>query len=227
LAMMADSKLGRRSTRVERKKPGRKRSQEPQSQEPQSQKPQSQEPQKGIGSWIKDNAALVTAIGALVGVLITGAFNTYIANKDQLAQQQLELTSAEKQAALEQENAQETALQTYLTDIGKLLLDDSSPLREATADDEVSRLARAKTLTVLLGLDGPRKRILLQFLNEEELINVPNPIVSLSNADLSGDLRGVDFNNAGLTNALVTEEQLRQAKSLENVAMPNGQRYED
>jgi hypothetical protein len=48
-----------------RKKPSRKRS---------------QVPRKDIWTTVKDNAALVTAIGALLGVLITGAINTYIAN---------------------------------------------------------------------------------------------------------------------------------------------------
>jgi uncharacterized protein YjbI with pentapeptide repeats len=163
---------------VGRKKPGRKRS---------------QEPQKDIWTTVKENAALVAALIALFGVLITGVINTYIANENQQAQRELEDRNAERQRELEQERAQEAALQTYLTDMGALILDDTSPLREARAGNEVSRLARAKTLTVLLGLDGNRKRILLQFLKDEELVNTPNPIVSLSGADLSyAQLSGVD-----------------------------------
>ena len=41
------------------------------------------------------------------------------------------------------------------------------------------------------------------------------------------DLRGADLGGAVLTNAEVTEEQLREAGSLERATMPNGQKYED
>lgn len=187
-----------------------------------------QEPKKGFWTKAKDNAALVAAIIGLFGVVITGAINTYIANENQVAQRKLE-----------DKKAQEAALQTYLTDIGSLILSDSSPLTEAAAGDNVSKLARAKTLTVLLGLDGGRKRILLQFLKEEELINAPNSIVSLSGADLSyaqlssvdkdhnrfsldeTDLAGANLFaakmrfaflfNADLSGADLTEADLRQA----------------
>src|SRR5215207_5933304 len=67
--------------------------------------------------------------------------------------------------------------------------------------------------------------------------------VSLRDADLSGAdlgranlsgavLRGAvlsdaDLSGAVLTNAIVTEEQLEQARSLEDATMPDGQKYED
>jgi uncharacterized protein YjbI with pentapeptide repeats len=50
-------------------------------------------------------------------------------------------------------------------------------------------------------LNGGRKRILLQFLKEEELIDTPGPIVELAGADLSyAQLSGVDkdFNRFNL-----------------------------
>ena len=158
----------------------------------------SHEPQKDIWSAVKGNAALVAAIIGLFGVVFTGAINTFIANQNQIAQRELE-----------QERAQETALQTYLTEIGDLILDDSSPLSEASGGDEVSRLARAKTLTVLLGLDGGRERILLQFLKEEALINAHKPIVSLSGADLRGaNLRGADLSDVALNDADLRDADL-------------------
>ena len=158
----------------------------------------SREPQKDIWSAVKDNAALVAAIIGLFGVVIAGTINTYIANQNQIAQRELE-----------QERAQETALQTYLTEIGDLILDDSSPLSEASGGDEVSRLARAKTLTVLLGLDGGRERILLQFLKEEALINTHKPIVSLSGADLSGaNLSGADLSDVALNDVDLRDADL-------------------
>jgi uncharacterized protein YjbI with pentapeptide repeats len=158
----------------------------------------SREPQKNIWLAVKDNAAIVAALIGLFGIGITGALNTYIANQNQIAQRELE-----------QERAQETALQTYLTEIGDLILDDSSPLSEASGGDGVSRLARAKTLTVLLGLDGGRERILLQFLKEEALINTHKPIVSLSGADLSGaNLSGADLCDVALNDVDLRDADL-------------------
>jgi uncharacterized protein YjbI with pentapeptide repeats len=40
-------------------------------------------------------------------------------------------------------------------------------------------------------------------------------------------LEGADLGGADLTKARVTEEQLREAESLEGATMPNGQKYED
>jgi hypothetical protein len=120
--------------------------------------------QKDLWATLKDNAGLVAAIIGLFGVFITGAVSTYTSTQDQRLQRQLDAKDASRQRALEQDRAQETALQAYLTDIGDLILDKSSPLRESSAEGEASRLARAKTLTVLQGLDGGRKRILIQFL---------------------------------------------------------------
>ena len=149
--------------------------------------------QKSTWTAIKDNAGLVAAIIGLFGVFITGAVSTYTSTQDQRIQRQLDAKDAKRQRELEQDKARETALQTYLTDIGDLILDNASPLRESQAGGEASRLARAKTLTVLQGLDGARKRILIQFLKEEELINTPAPIVDLAGADLSyAQLVGVD-----------------------------------
>jgi uncharacterized protein YjbI with pentapeptide repeats len=50
----------------------------------------------------------------------------------------------------------------------------------------------------------------------------------LSGANLSGaDLSSANLESANLQGANVTDEQLDQAKSLEGVTMPNGQKYED
>jgi pentapeptide repeat protein len=50
----------------------------------------------------------------------------------------------------------------------------------------------------------------------------------LINANLSGTkLSGADLSDADLSGALVSLEQLEQAKSLEGATMPNGQKYEE
>jgi hypothetical protein len=87
-------------------------------------------------------------------------------------------------------------------------------------------VARAQTLTVLQALDPKRKRIVVQFLYEAELI-YREPIVRLSGADLRGadlrethlrgadlwrvDLRGADLWRADLREATLCEADLRGA----------------
>jgi len=51
---------------------------------------------------------------------------------------------------------------------------------------------------------------------------------NLRGANLSeADLRGVALREASLAQAIVTVEQLEQARSLEGATLPNGQKYED
>jgi uncharacterized protein YjbI with pentapeptide repeats len=184
---------------VERKKPARKRG---------------QEPKKGIWTAVKDNAALVTAILALLGVLITGAINTYIANKDQLAQQKLEVLNAQRQRELEEQNAQDAALQTYLDQMGQMLLNED--LRSSEEDSDLRTLARARTLTTLRRLDPSRKVAVVRFLVEANLVQrveESSPVISLANADLRGsiDLSGANLEGANLERANLDSADLSDA----------------
>lgn len=198
---------------------------------------------KSVWTTLKDNAALVTAIGALIGVLLTGAFNTCTANKDQEAQRkleafnakkqrELEAFNAEKQRELEEEKAQDARLQTFLDQMGDMLLNEE--LRSSDEGSDLRTLARARTLTTLRPLDAGRKTQILQFLVEANLVQTidgTGPVISLENADLSevdlqgkvdlggadltfADLRGADLHEADLRDAMVTQEQLDHAKTL-------------
>jgi hypothetical protein len=72
-------------------------------------------------------------------------------------------------------------------------------------------VARAQTLTVLQALDPKRKRIVVQFLYEAELI-YREPTVRLSGADLRGaDLRETRLRGADLWRADLREATLREA----------------
>jgi uncharacterized protein YjbI with pentapeptide repeats len=171
--------------RVERKKPARKRG---------------PETKKGIWTAVKDNAALVTVIGALLGVLTTGAINTYITNKDHAAQLELE-----------REKAQDAALQTYLDQMGQMLLNQD--LRSSEADSDLRTLARARTLTTLRALeDAGRKTQVLRFLVEANLVQgeyESSPVISLAHADLSGtDLSDANLSDADLVHADLSDADL-------------------
>jgi hypothetical protein len=140
----------------------------------------------------KENATLIGAILALCGVLITQIMSTRTAELGRL-----------QTAMVQDQQAQETSLQTYLGDIGDLLL--KHDLRVAPPASEVRLLARAKTLAVLQVLNDQRKKILLLFLSEQELIGASrtsefDPVVNLAGANLSGaDLAEEDFSAQDLS----------------------------
>ena len=91
------------------------------------------------------------------------------------------------------ERARDEALQTYLSEMGSLLLEED--LRDSERGSEVRTVARARTLTVLEMLDPERKSEAMQFLDEANLLHTsPSkpkvPLISLEGANLAGaDLR--------------------------------------
>jgi uncharacterized protein YjbI with pentapeptide repeats len=159
----------------------------------------------------KNNAALVSLFGVLLTLLVT----TVLAQQERERQVIVENQRAKGAQLLAEQQAQDEALQTYLGDMGELILRDTSPLPEASPDDPVSRLARAKTLTVLDRLDSRRKSGLLQFLVEAQLIQRVEkraPIITLSDADLSGaDMRDANLRGAKLVRAKLVSAYLRNA----------------
>jgi hypothetical protein len=135
------------------------------------------------------SGGVVGAIVGLVGVLI-GQYLTQRRHSQTLRQT----------AELESQRAHEAALQKYFEQVGKFLIE--KPLRRATPGDNLSAVVRAQTLAVLEGLDPDRKRILLEFLYESNLIWADKPVISVLNADLHhADLRGADLRGANLSGA--------------------------
>jgi uncharacterized protein YjbI with pentapeptide repeats len=88
--------------------------------------------------------------------------------------------------AVENQRAQDAALQAYLDQMSQLMLDKDRPLRQSEARDEVRTLARARTLTVLPRLNGERKWSVLQFLYESDLVTKGRVVLDLRGADLRG-----------------------------------------
>src|SRR5215213_3000300 len=108
-----------------------------------------------------------------------------------------------RQQEVEEQRAQDTALQAYLDQMSLLMLEKD--LHDSEAGSDVRTLARARTLTVLRRLDGTRKGSVVQFLAESDLIVKDSSVldlagadlreVILNDADLSGtELSGLDFN---------------------------------
>src|SRR5215207_8802396 len=155
----------------------------------------------------------------------------------QIQQNEVEERRLEAEQHIEEQRAQDEALQTYLEQIGQMLLDKDRPLRQSKEGDEVQLLARARTVTILRRLDSARNRDILQFLREAQLVpsnryNVQEHIVrldyaNLSKANLKGayldsfSLQGTDLSgNTDLSQADLSNAKLVEA-NLSNVILSN------
>jgi hypothetical protein len=151
------------------------------------------------GAWDVLEVLLVPVAVGWATVFFTAEQNRRQRN-DESAKQELQRQAEDAQRyrelKVEEQRAQDEALQAYLDQIGQLLLDEKRPLlvseRDESEKDAVVRtLARARTLTLLARIDGDRKSSVVQFLYESQLIvrhgeylRYPG-IVDLSGADLS------------------------------------------
>jgi uncharacterized protein YjbI with pentapeptide repeats len=140
--------------------------------------------------------------------------------EDEIIRRQIELD-------VEEQRAQDEALEAYLDEISQLLTDEKRPLSRARPGDNLSTVTRARTLTALTRLDGHRKRSVLQFLYESGLVIKAGVVVDLKGADLSAanlsaanlssvnlseaDLRGDDLSEAALIEADLSSTNLYKA----------------
>jgi hypothetical protein len=166
-------------------------------------------PKKTLWDWL--SLLIVPTVLAIGGYLFTSSENR-----------------ATRQAAAER--AQDDALQAYLDGMSQLLTDKELPLHRAQPGDSLRMVARARTLTVLGRLDSERKRSVLQFLFESELIYKEltllhegglikrrHNIVSLREANLIGanligaNLIGANLGSANLGSADLSGANLSRA----------------
>jgi uncharacterized protein YjbI with pentapeptide repeats len=106
-------------------------------------------------------------------------------------------------------NAQEAALQIYLSQMANLLVD-----KDLSTDpkSQTKHVARVWTITVVRQVNADHKRIVLEFLSESVLIQGQNPVVNLATADFSGaNLSGVNLSGTNLSSANFTKADLTGA----------------
>jgi hypothetical protein len=127
----------------------------------------------------------------------------------------LQLDEREEQRAkvereLEEQRAQDAALQAYFDQMGALMLDRD--LRGSAGGDEVRLLARARTVTILRRLDSVRNRDILQFLREARLTTPEDPILEFSETNLSeANLRAANLESIDLEHTDLSDTDLRDA----------------
>jgi uncharacterized protein YjbI with pentapeptide repeats len=178
--------------------------------------------EKTLWDWLQ----LLSALAIPVVLAVAGFWFTAWQEE---RQQEIEAQRAKVERDIEDQRAQDTALQAYLDQMTGLILEKN--LRDSKEESEVRTLARARTLTVLGSLGPDRKRSVVQFLYESDLIRQGNPIVDLENADLSeadlrldnlskADLSEADLSDANLSDADLSEAYLSNA-NLSNANLSN------
>src|SRR6266478_6118580 len=169
------------------------------------------QPAKTLWDWLQLLGVLAIPVAVVLGV-------AWVTTK------QGQVSDAENK-----DNQREAALQAYIDNMLELLL--AKNLRSSTEDEEVQKIARVRTLTVLRRLDAERKGSVLQFLQESGLIGKDKRVINLTGANLNGanlngaNLSGADLSGANLRGALVTAEQLTATKLLQGATMPDGSKH--
>jgi uncharacterized protein YjbI with pentapeptide repeats len=172
---------------------------------------------KTLWDWLQ--LLIIPAVLAVGGYL----FNFTVSRNEQESTRLRDQTERE----IAQDNQREAALKEYIDKISELILDKDNPLRKSKIEDEVRKIARVRTLTVLPRLDNRRKRITIQFLHESGLIEKGNRKIDLHDVDLTGadlreirltgtdlhgaNLRGADLHKAYLTSMRLTNVDLSEA----------------
>jgi hypothetical protein len=129
---------------------------------------------------------------------------------------------------VENERAQEAAVQAYLDQLSHLLLTQhDQKLIRMRVDDEMRQVIQARSELLLRSLSAPRRWSLILFMSIMGLLNKDRPLISLTGADLRGvdgsgaplqgielqgaQLSGADLNGAHLEGASLTAANLRGA----------------
>ena len=125
-------------------------------------------------------------------------------------QRQSDARRAKVEREIEEQRAQDAAVQAYLDKMSTLLIEKD--LRTAAPDSDVRALARAQTLAVLERLEPSRKIEPMQFLSDATLVQGLAPAVSLRRANLSGaNLTDINLNEADLASANLSDADLSGA----------------
>src|SRR5215217_3643709 len=170
-------------------------------------KPENREvrPEKTVWDWLQ------LLIVPVVLAIVTIVFTLYQEGRLSRIEQQ----RAQNAPQVAEERARAAELQDYLDQMGSLLLNKDRPLRQSKEGDDVRIIARARTLTILERMNPSRKRQVIQFLYEADLIRGvegSQPIMSLREVNLSDAyLSNANLSNANLSGANLEKAALAEA----------------
>jgi uncharacterized protein YjbI with pentapeptide repeats len=114
---------------------------------------------------------------------------------------------------VEDQRAQDEALQAYLDQLTQLLVRQRGQcLIRLQVEEEVGRVIKARTESLLRSVNAQRKWSIVLFLAVMELLETEDPTVSLEGADLRGvDGYGARLKGINLKGANIQEASLRRA----------------
>src|SRR5215203_4292559 len=140
-------------------------------------------------------------------MLAAGAF--WLNQRQKQHDEQIQEAQKEREETAAIKRAQDEALGAYLDQMSDLMVDRD--LRKSVGPEpekpDLRRLAQARTLAILLGLDQDRKRRPLKLIYELSLIMKEEPILNLKNAGLDT----ADLSEITLHDACLREVDLRLA----------------
>jgi uncharacterized protein YjbI with pentapeptide repeats len=115
-----------------------------------------------------------------------------------------------RELEIEQQRAQDEALQAYLDQMRGLLLSGELRQPEEQSAAEAITLVRAQTLTLLQRLDARRKASVIRFLDESGLIQKTSKEAHVSVLN-DADMSGINLSNAKLRFAVMRRTELSNA----------------
>src|SRR5215212_7476356 len=162
------------------------------------------QPSKTLWEWL--GLLFVPTILAL-----GGALGGFLLNRMQKQHDvQIEKAQKEREEAAAIQHAQDELLRDYLDQMSDLMV--VRKLREKPPQSDLHRLAQARTIATLLGLDKDHKKRPLKLVYELNLITKDEPLLNLKNAGLdTADLREMTLHDACLKEADLRRASLRGA----------------
>jgi Pentapeptide repeats (8 copies) len=122
----------------------------------------------------------------------------------------IEEAQKEREEAAALQRAQDQLLRDYLDQMSDLMVDRE--LRDKPPQSDIHRLAQARTIATLLGLDKDHKKRPLKLVYELNLITKDKPLLNLKNAGLdTADLSEITLRDACLKEADLRLANLRGA----------------
>jgi uncharacterized protein YjbI with pentapeptide repeats len=162
--------------------------------------------EKERSGW--DWADLLLKVSVPVLILFLSTAYSFISAERQARTAKTEM---KRQRALVIEQSESLAVSSYIKEMQTLLIEKqlrlSAPLSEARA------VARGLTLAALSQVkDSQRKRLIIRFLLDSGLNDIPGGLISLSESSLRGaDLKGANLRMANFSNADLSEAKLEGA----------------